>query len=269
MAIFQYYDQPTIFRYRSFHDESEKEGFDRQNEDNTWKLLLNSEIFFPLAEDLDDPNELKIPIMLPPHMDESSPVVQALSDSVELQRKRTGIACFSSRNDIPMMWSKYAAGGNGICVEFNLTKTNQNGYGLNLEDYYEAVQPLPLLMVDYGKRERFNLLSIYSSENLLKIGMQFLLWKDISFEHENEYRSIIMLGGKSYHLSSGAIKAIYVSVRTSLLQLARLYSAIKDGAFCSTATLYRTISFLDSYKFEKIDIDELDKKIQEIIDETS
>lgn len=25
-----------------------------------------------------------------------------------------------------MMWSKYAAGGNGICVEFNLTKTNQN-----------------------------------------------------------------------------------------------------------------------------------------------
>ena len=208
MAIFQYYDQPTIFRYRSFHVESEKEVFDWQNEDNTWKLLLNGEIFFPLAKDLDDPNELRIPIKLPHNMDESSQSVRNLSNTVELLRKQTGIACFSSRNDIPMMWSKYAAGGNGICVEFNLTKTNQNGYGLYLDDYYEAFQPLPLLKVDYGKRERFNLLSIYSSDDLLKIGKQFLLWKDISFEHENEYRSIIMPGGKSYHLSSGAIKAI-------------------------------------------------------------
>lgn len=269
MAVFQYYDQPTIFRYRSFHDESEKEEFDWQNEDNTWKLLLNGEIFFPLAENLDDPNELRIPIKLPHNMDESSPIVQAFSDTVASQRKQIGIACFSSRNDIPMMWSKYAAGGNGICVELNLTKTNQNGYGLNLKDYCKTLQPLPLYKVDYGKRERFNLLSIYSLDDLLNIGKQFLLWKDISFEHESEYRSIIMPGGKSYHLSSGAIKAIYVSTRTSLLQLARLYFAIKEGAFCSTATLYRTISFLDSYKFEMIDIDELDKKIQEIIDERS
>lgn len=269
MTVFQYYDQPTIFRYRSFHDESEKEGFDWQNVDNTWKLLLNGEIFFPLAENLDDPNELRIPIKLPPNMDESSPIVQAFSDAVVLQRKQIGIACFSSRNDIPMMWSKYAAGGNGICVEFNLTKTARYGCGLYLEDYCKAVQPLPLYKVDYGKRMHFNPLERHSSEDYLKLVMQFFLWKDKSFEHENEYRSILIPGGKVFHLSPGAIKAIYVSTKTSLLQLARLYSAIKNGAFCSTATLYRTISFLDSYKFEKIDIDELDKKIQEIIDERS
>lgn len=269
MAVFQYYDQPTIFRYRSFHDESEKEGFDWQNEDNTWKLLLNGEIFFPLAENLDDPNELKIPIKLPHNMDESSPIVQTFSDAVELQRKQIGIACFSSRNDIPMMWSKYAAGGNGICVEFNLTKTNQNGYGLNLRDYCKTLQPLPLYKVDYDNRMRLDLLNHYSPDEYLKFAMQFLFWKDKSFEHENEYRSIIIPGGKVFHLSPGTIKAIYISNKISMTQLVRLYLAIKDGAFCSTATLYRTSSYLDSYKFEGIDIDELDKKIQKIIDKRS
>lgn len=269
MAVFQYYDQPTIFRYRSFHDESEKEEFDWQNEDNTWKLLLNGEIFFPLAENLDDPNELRIPIKLPHNMDESSPIVQAFSDTVASQRKQIGIACFSSRNDIPMMWSKYAAGGNGICVELNLTKTNQNGYGLILKDYCKTLQPLPLYKVDYDNRIRFNLLSHYSPDEYLKFVKQFFLWKDKSFEHENEYRSIIIPGGKVFHLSPRTIKAIYFSDKTSMLQLARLYLAIKDGAFCSTATLYKTSSYLDSYKFEKIDIGELDKKMQKIIEKKS
>lgn len=71
--------------------------------------------------------------------------------------------------------------------------------------------------------------------------------------------------GNVFHLSPGTIKTIYVSDKISMLQLVRLYLAIKDGAFCSTATLYRTSSYLDSYKFEEIYIDELDKKIQQKI----
>lgn len=263
MTECQYYDKPTIFRYRSFREEF-KDDYDWRNEDNTWKLLLNGEIFFPLAEVLDDPNELRIPIIMPPDMDESSSIIQSFSDQVEAQRKQVGIACFSSRNDIPMMWSKYAAGGNGICVEFNLTKTDKNGYGLCLSDYCKEFQPLPLFKVDYGKRERFNLLSRYTPDEYMKLVSQFFFWKDISFEHENEYRAIITPGGKTFHLSPGTIKAIFVSDKTPLLQIARLYIAIKEGAFCSSAILYRVISKLDYYDFEKIDIDELDRKIQGI-----
>ena len=112
---------------------------------------------------------------------------------------------------------------------------------------------------------RFGLLSQYSSDEYLKFAMQFLFWKDKSFEHENEYRSIMIPCGNVFHLSPGTIKTIYVSDKISMLQLVRLYLAIKDGAFCSTATLYRTSSYLDSYKFEEIYIDELDKKIQQKI----
>ena len=97
--------------------------------------------------------------------------------------KECGIACFSKRNDNLLMWSHYADGGKGFCLEFHdnygeaafdvqYQKKFPDAYDYILALAKGSVSQFPMSLLEY-KYEEWN----YEAEMRIIRGMVFFLRK--------------------------------------------------------------------------------------------
>jgi hypothetical protein len=110
--------------------------------------------------------------------------------------KTVAIACFTLENMSVYMWSMYADYHQGICIEYGLDDLiNYGSFG----------------RVDYQKNaDRIYKMVMTKEKNLQEIINSFILTKDISWEHEKEWRLI------QYNHSLGESKGILVDSPTPL-----------------------------------------------------
>lgn len=105
----------------------------------------------------------------------------------------SGVACFSETNDNMLMWSHYANGGRGICLEFD---TDFHPFStariINYEPKIPVIQARPLLIGD-DIDQYIDLFCIKSDH----------------WAYEREWRSLHKKRGTSFVYPVEALKAVY------------------------------------------------------------
>ena len=93
--------------------------------ENSLSILINKEIWCPKAKSLNDPFEFQF------HLTKLSmngiPIEQDSIREAQHQVRELGVVCLSEINDNILMWSHYAQGHTGFCIEFERTEENDLG----------------------------------------------------------------------------------------------------------------------------------------------
>ena len=120
--------------------------------------------------------------------------------------KKIGVACFSKSNNNLLMWSHYAAGGKGFCLEFD-----NDGHNMNAFDFKVEYRKNPPSAYEYFKRLARNKDALPST----KLFQQVLLtYKHKEWEYEQEVRIIReKVGEKEYPPES--LKAVYLGTQAT------------------------------------------------------
>lgn len=128
-----------------------------------------------------------------------------------------GIACFSGRNDDPLMWAHYAGGGRGLCLEFDnsgdpLGKGYDVKYSNKFPNAYRYVRAL-------ARRQE-----------TVRYAELLLTHKDKVWQYEEEVR---MFRGGVGKLSYPAktLKAIYFGIATTEDTKTLVRTVIKDKKY--------------------------------------
>ncbi len=128
-----------------------------------------------------------------------------------------GVACFTTKKLDMLMWSHYADGHRGFCLEFDTSFRPFLGGG----DCSGAIK------VKYSKKYLFNLAGIFSEEN--SAAMEILTNKGCSFRREKEYRIIHVKGGQATPYDSQCLKAVYFGANMSFENRCKIASALKGS----------------------------------------
>jgi hypothetical protein len=88
-------------------------------------LLINKQIWCPKAKTLNDPFEFFF------HLTDTTlggiPINQPSLEEAKKAIKELGVICLSEINDDILMWSHYANGQTGLCIEFERSDNNDLG----------------------------------------------------------------------------------------------------------------------------------------------
>ncbi|SBV35254.1 conserved hypothetical protein [uncultured Stenotrophomonas sp.] len=123
---------------------------------------------------------------------------KTLSEIVESFLNKRGVSCFTEKNDNLLMWSHYADGGRGICLEFEASdalfeKAKKVNY----------VESIPLLSLD-------RMLCDKSYDDV----MELFRTKSKAWEYEQEWRVMHESAGTSWCYDSTALTGIYFGPST-------------------------------------------------------
>ena len=123
---------------------------------------------------------------------------KTLSEIAESFLDKRGVSCFTEKNDNLLMWSHYADGGRGICLEFKASdalfeKAKKVNY----------VESIPLLSLD-------RMLCDKSYDDV----MELFRTKSKAWEYEQEWRVMHETAGTSWCYDSAALTGIYFGPST-------------------------------------------------------
>jgi hypothetical protein len=99
--------------------------------DHSLSFLINNQIWCPKAQTLNDPLELHF------HLTDTNlggiPINQPSLEEAKKAIKELGVVCLSEINNDILMWSHYADGHTGFCIEFERSEINPTGnfFGAN------------------------------------------------------------------------------------------------------------------------------------------
>jgi hypothetical protein len=118
-------------------------------------------------------------------------------------REDTGVICFSTQKDDILMWSHYAGGHNGICIELQLTRKSHVDFFGNVHEVAYEDQPA--------------IVHFYAPTDIEKV-KAFVLTKARHWSYEQEWRLVIADKKKVpryVNLPYGIISAIYLGCQIS------------------------------------------------------
>lgn len=104
-----------------------------------------------------------------------------------------GVACFSETNDSLLMWSHYANGGKGVCLEFD---TNHNPF-------------LKARRVDYTSEIPVIQARSLLIDDDLDLYVDMFCMKSNHWAYEKEWRSLHMKAHTCFPYATEALKAVY------------------------------------------------------------
>lgn len=115
------------------------------------------------------------------------------------RRQHRGIACFSERSDNIVMWSHYANGHRGFCLEFDTTiKPFSTARPVNYDDSFPTV-PLSLL---FSKN--------YTDADTDLLLQAFVLTKAKCWTYEQEWRAMHMEPSKRFGYGPHGLTGLYI-----------------------------------------------------------
>ncbi|MBE0682697.1 MAG: DUF2971 domain-containing protein [Anaerolineales bacterium] len=113
--------------------------------------------------------------------------------------KRLGIACFSEESDNILMWSHYANGHQGFCLEFDTSFPP-----------FKPVKRKTLLRVNYPETNSYPSLSLKDiPHNLPSLVETQLGTKSFQWCYEKEWRIFLSNGNQAYPFDKAALTGIY------------------------------------------------------------
>ena len=90
--------------------------------ENSLSILINKKIWCPKAKSLNDPFEFQWDIK---EMSvDGIPIDSGSLEEAKEQTRELGVVCLSEINNNILMWSHYAQGHAGFCIEFERTQEN-------------------------------------------------------------------------------------------------------------------------------------------------
>jgi hypothetical protein len=147
-----------------------------------------------------------------------------------------GVVCFSERNENLLMWSHYATGGSGFCLEFD---TGHEVFEKSIKVKYSDAPPvLDALSI---------LRSTHLNEDPVWINDMYCT-KPKDWSYEQEWRVIHQNRGTVYHYPKESLRAIYFGPRCSV-DFMEILCLILQGQNPSVAFLRGRISDTE-YKVE-------------------
>ena len=164
-------------------------------------------------------------------------VAAALDDIVEHNRQNRGAVCLSAIPTDILMWSHYADGHRGFCLEFDTSKHPfDRARQVRYTDEVPTVDPLDA--ADLG-----------SMADILELMM---LTKAECWSYEHEWRLVHGVAGTAYCFEPSALTAVYLGSATSSDDEARIIRAL-DGL---SVSLYRMVHNYRSFSIspEKIEL---------------
>jgi hypothetical protein len=118
------------------------------------------------------------------------------------RRQRRGIACFSERPDSIVMWSHYANGHRGFCLEFDTAiKPFSTAKPVNYDDEFPSI-PLNLLFTDHAAGHED-----VETDLLLQA---FVLTKAKCWTYEYEWRAMHMEASKLFGYGPNGLTGLYL-----------------------------------------------------------
>jgi Protein of unknown function (DUF2971) len=148
----------ALYKYVSFNEHS-------------LSILINKSIWCPKAKSLNDPFEFYF--CLNDNSIDKDSIKKTKNDIKEM-----AVICFSETNDDILMWTHYAQGHTGFCIEFDRTTNNELG------DYDKCV---PVIYGEDNQVLSFTSSQIEKEYTFTKIATS----KSKHWEFENEWRLII------------------------------------------------------------------------------
>jgi len=109
-----------------------------------------------------------------------------------------GVISFSEINDNILMWSHYAGGHNGICVEFRYTDRDH-------ADFFAKAQRV-------AYKEKLPIVNFYTASPI-KIAKALILTKSVHWSYEREWRMIVPDAAhhsRYIQIPTGVITAVYL-----------------------------------------------------------
>ncbi|AZQ42789.1 DUF2971 domain-containing protein [Nonlabens ponticola] len=162
------------------------------------KELFSEEVFDLL-------NELKI------HL--TGVIVNVLNEIRVNKFSKMGISCFSKNSDNLLMWSYYADGHKGICLEFDSTVLP---FSKTIEVTYRS--EIPNIISDL----------FFSKESDLQSLMKLATHKSIEWSHEEELRLLHHNNNQKYRYPKGSLKALYFGCKVSDEHFDKIMSIVRQ-----------------------------------------
>jgi hypothetical protein len=120
----------------------------------------------------------------------------------EVRRQHRGIACFSEHSDDIVMWSHYANGHRGFCLEFDTQiKPFSTAKPVNYDDRFPSV-PIRLLFTDHAAGHDED-----DTDLLLEA---FVLTKATCWTYEHEWRAMHMEASKRFGYGPHGLTGLYL-----------------------------------------------------------
>jgi len=119
--------------------------------------------------------------------------------------QKRGISCFSEKVDDLLMWSYYADGHKGFCLEYNTEyEPFQNVFKVN---YVKSIPKVDLseLLINQDKKSGFV--------------EKFLGTKFVNWSHEKEWRAFHLEKNKEYILKPNALSGVYFGTKMNFTDL--------------------------------------------------
>jgi len=127
---------------------------------------------------------------------------------------KTGISCFSEKNDDLLMWSHYADSHKGFCLEFDCNREPfTKMYPVQYSKEIPVVDPEKVLI---------------NTDNNIEIIERLLLSKYIDWQYEKEWRIIHREVKTSFRYETDALTGIYFGNRINSTDLEIIITIIKS-----------------------------------------
>lgn len=231
---------PYLYRYFLLPEKNDRDKLERIR-----RIIVEKKLYSPSPSEFNDPFDCKTNILTSPEPgDELDNFIDVIinifySDRIksgtedEIQRIKDpkmhlekleniktklqdeldehGLLCLAERNDNLLMWSHYAGGHSGICLEFNTENIFFGGLGkVSYEKHLPKVDMTPLL------------LSLHSADGDNKEELvndaanKIFLTKATCWEYEKEWRLPIENGSNQEHeYPLNALEAIFLGLQIS------------------------------------------------------
>lgn len=183
----------SLYRYRSFNE-------------NNLQAVENKEMWMSYPEDFNDPFEFEFDLKLNKSTYDICKNIPGLisnlekmhRDKIEDFRQQTlkqfALCCFMEDNTSELMWSHYAEGHRGFCVEYDFSESK----------FYNFVHPVCYRNLVYA---------LENSDNQDRY-FPVMITKSSVWSYENEWR--VIFSGRDHGLhASPNIRAIYLGVKVS------------------------------------------------------
>ncbi|MCP9766693.1 DUF2971 domain-containing protein [Lacihabitans sp. LS3-19] len=236
-------------------------GLGSEEFERDFNSIINNQIFASKIEDLNDPFEASVIIeKLEKSLDffnlmgngGGENVKEALYSLLAFKSK-IGIYSLSKTNSHKLLWSHYASGGKGYCLEYNIDKLKLGGFENSFEDLFqvEYLEKTPELKIDDILNQKTFSIKLFATKS-----------KD--WEYEKEIRLIYNNSSlKNYH--SSALSSIFFGVNMPDSYQNRLIEALDNR----NIKFYKSFKEKNSYMFKWQLIHENKRNIVNSIDKYS
>jgi hypothetical protein len=163
-------------------------------------ILINKKAWFSPAHQFSDPFEFRFGLK-ESHLG-GIPINKESLDNARKDSMKLGVFCLTETNDNILMWSHYADGHRGFCIEFERSETNDLGGEACVPVIYPEDNIFPIFKLEeLSERKAFSRLATTKAK----------LWV-----YEREWRMISREPGGGLYPIPGNISAIIFGFRMAL-----------------------------------------------------